>query len=94
MNTGIAVLIVYYAAINAALFAAMGIDKALAVKEKRRIPESTLFILGLLGGGIGGLLGMRAFRHKTRKPAFYIIFVFSAALHWAFIYFVYNVFIK
>lgn len=34
--------------------------------EKRRIPEKTLFVIAALGGSIGAMLGMLAFRHKTR----------------------------
>ena len=46
-------------------FAMMGIDKALAKKGLRRIRERTLFLTVLLGGGVGGMLGMKVFRHKT-----------------------------
>lgn len=31
-----------------------------------RVPEKTLFLLPLLGGSVGALLGMRVFRHKTK----------------------------
>lgn len=64
----------------------MGYDKACAKRDSWRIPESTLFIVGLLGGGIGGILGMRLFRHKTNKIQFYIIFSIAIILHIAFIY--------
>ena len=30
------------------------------------MPEKTLFLLPLLGGSIGALLGMRGFHHKTK----------------------------
>ncbi len=56
----------YIVAINLAAFIAMGIDKKKAVKNRWRIKESTLFGLVLLGGGIGGMLGMSFFHHKTR----------------------------
>ena len=35
-------------------FTLMGIDKAKARRGSRRIPEKTLFLFTLLGGGIGG----------------------------------------
>lgn len=60
----------YLAAVSLALFALMGIDKAAAKNRCRRIPERTLLALAVLGGSPGGLAGMLAFRHKTRKPAF------------------------
>ena len=53
-------------------FLLMGIDKRKAVKRTFRIPESTLFIVALIGGSLGSLLGMYTFRHKTR--------------HWYFVY--------
>ena len=48
------------------LFAVMGADKRRAKKGAWRVPEKTLFLLALLGGAIGGVLGMRVFRHKTK----------------------------
>jgi uncharacterized membrane protein YsdA (DUF1294 family) len=48
----------------------MGIDKQKAKKNKRRIPEKTLMLLGILGGSLGVWAGMKVFSHKTRKPKF------------------------
>ena len=59
-------LAVYLAAINLATFIVYGADKRRARKGKWRVPEKTLFLLPLLGGSIGALLGMRTFRHKTK----------------------------
>ncbi|MBO4419176.1 MAG: DUF1294 domain-containing protein [Oscillospiraceae bacterium] len=50
-----------------------GLDKALAVGRKRRIPEATLLTLAFLGGSVGAMLGMTVFHHKTdarAHPAF------------------------
>ena len=66
------ILTSYLAIINIAAFAAMGIDKLKAKKRAWRIPEATLFLLGIFGGSVGGILGMFLFRHKTR--------------HWYFLY--------
>ena len=54
------------------LLAVMGMDKAAAKRGTRRIRESTLLMLAVIGGSLGGLLGMLLFRHKTQKPAFYL----------------------
>ncbi len=54
------------------LFAFMGADKRRAKKQAWRVPERTLFLLAALGGGPGGLLGMLAFRHKTKHAAFLV----------------------
>ena len=67
-------VIIYIILINIIAFLAMYIDKRKAKKGKRRIPEKTLFILVGLGGGIGGILGMYLFRHKTKKTRFVIGF--------------------
>lgn len=66
--------IIYLIIINIIAFIAMGIDKRKAKYGKFRISESTLFILVLLGGGFGGIIGMYTFRHKTKKPLFKIGF--------------------
>mgnify|MGYP004676675193 CR=1 FL=1 len=60
------VLACYLLAVNVLAFALMGIDKHKARRGAWRIPEKTLFLPVLLGGGAGGCLGMRVFRHKTR----------------------------
>jgi len=52
----------------------MLIDKQKAKKGSWRIPEKTLFLLTLLGGGIGTITGMYLFRHKTRKLYFTVRF--------------------
>jgi len=60
----------YLTAINLVAFIVYGIDKRQAIKRRWRISEATLFILALVGGALGALLGMLLFRHKTRKLKF------------------------
>ena len=60
------VLLVWLAVINLVTFAVYGIDKAKAKRGAWRVPEKTLFLLPLLGGSLGALLGMKVFRHKTK----------------------------
>ena len=67
-------ILIYTLIINLTAYAAMGIDKRRAVKNKRRIPEKTLFMFVLLGGGIGGTAAMYVFRHKTKHWYFVIGF--------------------
>lgn len=65
-------IILYLAAINIIGFFAMWLDKRKAKKGKWRIQEKTLFMITVLGGGIGTISGMYTFRHKTQKLAFTI----------------------
>lgn len=66
-------MIWYLLGINIFSFIIYGVDKLLAVKKLFRISEYSLFILAIFGGGIGSLLGMRVFHHKTKKLIFWII---------------------
>lgn len=68
----IALLSFYGIVMNIIGFALMGIDKYKAKKRAFRIPEATLFTVAAVGGSIGSIIGMYAFRHKTR--------------HWYFVY--------
>ena len=63
---GWTVLLGWLAVINLLTFIVYGADKRRARKGKWRVPEKTLFLLPLLGGSIGALLGMRVFHHKTK----------------------------
>lgn len=68
----ITLLLAYFIIMNLIGFLLMGIDKYKAKKRAFRIPEATLFIVAVIGGSIGSIIGMYAFRHKTK--------------HWRFVY--------
>lgn len=51
-------------------FILMGVDKRKAKKGARRIPERTFFLIALLGGALGAILGIYTFRHKTLHRKF------------------------
>ena len=78
----------YVLLINLLLFLLMGIDKRAAKRKKWRIPERRLLTLGIIGGGIGGILGMLVFHHKTHRIYFTICYVVNI-ICWgiAFLYF-------
>lgn len=63
-------LFAYLIIINAVGFLLMLLDKQKARCGAWRIPEATLLGTALIGGSVGSLLGMYAFRHKTRHPQF------------------------
>lgn len=66
----ITVIALYVILLNLLEFALMGIDKWKAKTYGWRIPESTLFIVAMIGGSIGAVIGMRVFHHKTRHRRF------------------------
>ena len=71
MNTYLpALAALWVLALSLILFLRMGKDKRLAKARARRISEKSLFLLALLGGAPGGLLGMEVFRHKTKHWTF------------------------
>lgn len=66
------ILLIYLGIINILTFALFGIDKYKAVKGASRIRIVTLLGACFIGGSLGGLVGMYAFRHKTRINYFTI----------------------
>lgn len=68
------VFLISFLIINILVFILAGYDKQQARKNKRRIPENTLFFLEAIGGTIGLLTAMLLFRHKTSKTSFIVKF--------------------
>ena len=60
-----------YVVINLIVFVMYGIDKRKAIKQRWRIPEATLLGASVFGV-FGALAGMKVFRHKTKKPKFFM----------------------
>ena len=67
-------LVFYFLLVNVWLFILMGIDKKRAQRNQWRISEKSLLLLGLAGGGLGGLLGMKRYRHKTKRATFKFVY--------------------
>ncbi len=65
-------ILLYVVIVNLVSFIMMGVDKRKAQKRAFRIPEATLFVLAIIGGSLGSIIGMHLFHHKTR--------------HWYFLY--------
>ena len=74
-------LVIYLLIINMASFVFFYIDKQKAIKDRWRVKESTLHILGFMGGILGSLLAMTVFHHKTKKPKFLIITFLALAFN-------------
>lgn len=63
-------VLLYLIIVNAAAFLLMLADKIKAKRGAWRIPEATLMGVAAIGGSVGVLAGMYAFRHKTRHIKF------------------------
>lgn len=86
--------IIYLIIINIIAFFAMFIDKRKAKYGKWRIKEHTLFILALIGGSVGAIIGMYTFRHKTKKARFFVGFPVILIVEVLLGFMIYNDFIK
>jgi len=69
--------LIAFVIMNTAAFVLMGHDKRCARQGKWRVPEKTLFLVMACFGGLGGVLGMKVFHHKTQHWYFKL---FSTAL--------------
>ena len=73
-KTIILVALAIIAIMNIAAFVLMGHDKRCARQGKWRVPEKRLFLVTALFGGLGGVLGMKVFHHKTQHWYFMVFF--------------------
>ena len=73
-KTIILVALAIIAIMNIAAFALMGHDKKCARLGKWRVPEKMLFLVTACFGGLGGVLGMKVFHHKTQHWYFKVFF--------------------
>jgi len=71
----------FYGVASLACFIVYAIDKAAAVRQRQRIPERALLLLGLAGGWPGAILAQQWLRHKSSKLAFRRWFWCSVALN-------------
>lgn len=56
-------------------------DKSAAKGDRWRTQESTLHLLGLLGGWPGALVAQHTLRHKSRKRSFQLVFWVTVIVH-------------
>jgi uncharacterized membrane protein YsdA (DUF1294 family)/cold shock CspA family protein len=72
-----------FLALNVGAVFFMGLDKALARSGSVRTPEVVVFVIALLGGSPGVLLGIHVFKHKTRKASFqFVLLLIVVAQLW------------
>lgn len=70
-----------YLLFSALAFGLYAHDKRQARSDGQRIPEKVLHGAELLGGWPGALLAQQAFRHKTRKLSYQLVFWAIVLLH-------------
>ncbi len=63
-----------YLGVSAITFGSYAIDKSAARLKQRRVAETSLILLGMLGGWPGAILAQQLLRHKTTKPSFRAVF--------------------
>jgi uncharacterized membrane protein YsdA (DUF1294 family) len=78
--TGPTLLLCWLAGVNVIAFGYYGYDKMRARAGRTRVPEAVLHGIALAGGTLGAYAGMRAFRHKTVKGPFRVLFWLIASL--------------
>ncbi len=73
------IVILVIVLINLVPFILFGVDKIKAVNKTWRISEKSLLKISLIGP-FGSFLAMKVFRHKIKKPRFYVGIPFFAII--------------
>ena len=73
--------VVYYLSVSYLTFCFYWVDKYRAERSQWRLTETSLHVLGALGGWPGAMAAQAALRHKTQKSSFQMLFWATAALH-------------
>jgi len=84
------IVILYFVIINYIAFSLYHLDKERAIKGKHRISEKNLLTVAAFGGTLGAWIGMRRYRHKTRKISFKLWFYTIVVLQLMFFLIVYK----
>lgn len=83
----VTVYLIFLAVMSLIAFCFYGADKSKAKKGQWRVPEKVLLCLGFFGGAVGAILGMKAFRHKTKHWYFWAINIAGLVAQVALLYF-------
>ncbi|MBS5113564.1 MAG: DUF1294 domain-containing protein [Coprobacillus cateniformis] len=59
-------LLIYLVIVNVIGFIIMAVDKHKAKHHTWRINEKSFFLISLIGGSLGTIIGMYTFHHKTK----------------------------
>lgn len=67
-------LLLTYLAASSVSFSLYALDRWAAVRNRRRVRENTLHLVGLCGGWPGACLAQTILRHKSQKRSFQLLF--------------------
>lgn len=73
MNNLKLIVSIFIIIINVITFILYGVDKRRAKRKRWRISEKNLLVFTFCGGGLGAILGMLSFHHKTKHWKFRIL---------------------
>lgn len=76
-------IVAFYAVVSILAYVTYAIDKKAAIKNRRRVSETSLHLLGVLGGWPGALVAQQRLRHKNRKTAFQGVFWLTVVVNLA-----------
>ena len=77
---------------NIVVLALYGVDKRRAKRHEWRIRERTLLLCAFLMGGVGALLGMGVFRHKTKHMKFRLLVPLAVVVNAVIVVICYNLY--
>ena len=69
--TALSWLVAYVLGLGLITFLTYGYDKLQAKRDGRRVTETALLVLAVIGGALGGWAGMLIWRHKTSHARFW-----------------------
>ena len=70
-----------YLVASTVTFVVYALDKSAARNDRWRTKESTLHLVGLIGGWPGALAAQRLLRHKSQKASFQVVFWATVVLN-------------
>jgi uncharacterized membrane protein YsdA (DUF1294 family)/cold shock CspA family protein len=77
------IVLLAYGAMSVFAILLYGADKSAAMNNRWRTQESTLHLVGLVGGWPGALFAQDIFRHKSKKAEFQSVFWITVVLNCA-----------
>lgn len=90
INFTLSYIEIYMITINIFSFFFYGFDKLQAIRNNKnitRVSEKALLLVSLVGGSVGAILSMVAFRHKIKKLSFMWKYIVVVLIQMLLVYF-------